>query len=105
MPVEQAPAASPPPPIEVAPDDSGPLPSVATTRVIEPASNAAPPRKHSAVREPRTPREPAPTPQGSPPIPNKKLPSARCADIIQRVSLGEPLSDAEKAILKRECGP
>ena len=103
--VERAPAATPPPLVEVAPDESAPMPSTATPRVAEPAGTSAPPRKHSAAREPRAPREPAPPPQGSPPIPNKKLPSARCADIIQRVSLGEPLSDAEKAILKRECGP
>ena len=103
MPVEQVPAVSPPPPIEAAPVESAPMPSIATPRVTEPAGIAAPPRKHSAAREPRTPREPAPTPQGSPPIPNKKLPSARCADIIQRVSLGEALSETEKLILTREC--
>ncbi|MDP9044233.1 MAG: hypothetical protein M3O01_05440, partial [Pseudomonadota bacterium] len=44
-------------------------------------------------------------PAASPRVPNKTLLDARCADIIQRVSLGEPLSAADKSILQRECEP
>ena len=105
--VEESPPTSPPP--TTAPADTEPPPSAATAGAPEVAASAAvpsaepsPPRKHAPVR---APREPMPAPQASQHIPNKKLPSARCADIIQRVSLGEPLNDAEKTILKRECGP
>jgi hypothetical protein len=34
---------------------------------------------------------------------NKKLPNARCDDIIARVSLGEDISAAEKSFMTREC--
>lgn len=40
----------------------------------------------------------------SEPLPNNRLSSRRCADIIQRVSLGEPLTPEEKDFLKQECG-
>jgi hypothetical protein len=34
----------------------------------------------------------------------KPTASRRCIDIIQRVSLGEPLTPEERDILKQECG-
>ena len=109
-PVAGAPAAQPPPPpeMETAPVGTAPVPAATPSSAPADAPSAATqppeaarPREHSAAQTAREPRRP---PQGSQPIPNKKLPSARCADIIQRVSLGEPLSDAEKSILKLECG-
>ena len=94
--------------METAPVGTAPVPAATPSSAPADAPSAATqppeaarPREHSAAQTAREPRRP---PQGSQPIPNKKLPSARCADIIQRVSLGEPLSDAEKSILKLECG-
>jgi hypothetical protein len=56
----------------------------------------------------RTARPPAVEPRTEPSAeqrtPRKKLPSARCADIIQRASLGEEITVAEKTYLKQECG-
>ena len=113
---EETPVASPSPPplasasaapveVEVAPPaPASALPSVPEVvpeaavkdaEVTRPQNAVAPPPKHERTQ----------APPASPRIPNKRLPSARCADIIQRVSLGEPLSDTEKAILQRECGP
>jgi hypothetical protein len=46
----------------------------------------------------------APDARPAPRIPNTKLRSERCEDIIQRVSLGEEPSAAEKTFLKQECG-
>jgi serine/threonine protein kinase len=66
-----------------------------------PAAEAAPPPRAAA---PRAPRAAAPD---APPAQRKavrNLSSGRCADIIQRVSIGEELSDAEKTLLKQECG-
>ena len=57
---------------------------------------------------PRTirPPAPAPAPEATTALrtPNKKLSNERCADIIQRVSLGEEPSADEKTFLKQECG-
>ena len=87
----------PPTPASALPNEPEVVPEAAAQNPEPP-----PPRKHVA---PPTAHEPMHIPPASQHIPNKKLPSARCADIIQRVSLGEPLSDTEKAILQRECGP
>lgn len=57
--------------------------------------------KPPAQVAPRPPPEMPPTPR----IPNKILPNERCADIIQRASLGEELSNADKGLIKRECNP
>ncbi len=105
--VEQAPAPSPLP--RVVPAHAETAPPITTPSAPEAAASAAIPMAE-ALRPPmhtsvRAPRAAAATPPGSQHIPNKKLPNARCADIIQRVSLGEPLSDIDKAILKRECEP
>jgi serine/threonine protein kinase len=55
----------------------------------------------SATDVPRAP----PRAQAKPPrtAPNMNSPSPRCAEIIARVSLGEPLSPAERATLQGEC--
>ena len=101
-PIESIDAPSQLPLTNVAPDQTEPMPPTAAPGAATPANNAAPAQR----RTPAHPaHEPAPTPQGSPPIPNKKLPGGRCEDITQRVSLGEPLNDADNAILKRECRP
>jgi hypothetical protein len=52
--------------------------------------------------------EPAAAPRSEPakaarPSPKLNPPNPRCAEIIARVSLGEPLSAAERAILQGEC--
>ena len=112
-PVAVAPAviapAAPPPNMETMSVGSAPGPAATPSRSPADAPSATPrqpeaarPREHSAAQ---TAREPPPPAQSSQPIPNKKLPSARCADIIQLVSLGEPLSEAEKTFLKLECRP
>ena len=112
-PVAVAPAviapAAPPPNMETMSVGSAPGPAATPSRAPADAPSATPrqpeaarPREHSAAQ---TAREPPPPAQSSQPIPNKKLPSARCADIIQLVSLGEPLSEAEKTFLKLECRP
>ena len=52
------------------------------------------------------PPAPVPAPEATTALrtPNKKLSNERCADIIQRVSLGEEPSADEKTFLKQECG-
>jgi serine/threonine protein kinase len=80
------------------PSRPDPAPAQAPATAL-PKPEAARPRKQGAVQATGPP----------PPVARAdartKVSSARCADIIQRVSLGEPLSDAEKSILQRECGP
>ena len=62
----------------------------------------------SPSTSPRAIRPPAPVPAPEAGTalrtPNKKLSNERCADIIQRVSLGEEPSADEKTFLKQECG-
>ncbi|KQP22418.1 serine/threonine-protein kinase [Pseudorhodoferax sp. Leaf267] len=108
-PAAQAPALPPPllqPPVgPPAPAPQTALPSTSDPAPIPAAPAAAP--KPEAAR----PRRQAAAQATGPPPPvaradaRPKALSARCADIIQRVSLGEPLTDAEKSILQRECGP
>ena len=109
-----SPSPSPPPAASAAPVDIEPTPTSALPSVPEVVPEAVPEvaarkpgstQPKARVVAPPAAREQAQAPPTSQRIPNKKLPSARCADIIQRVSLGEPLNDAEKAILQRECGP
>jgi serine/threonine protein kinase len=69
-----------------------------------PAPVADAPRTLVAPPSPRATRAPTSEARSAQRIPNKKLSSARCADIIQRASLGEELSEAEKTFLKQECG-
>lgn len=84
------------------------------------ATTARAPAAASAREAPRLPRStPAPqVVQAAPPATPSNTPyasavptrerdrqpdSARCADIVQRVSLGEPLSDQDRTTLTREC--
>jgi len=83
-------------------------PTLTEPMVRAPASTPAPGAEAAA----RTPAPPAPRAtharapdaRPTPRIPNTKLRSERCEDIIQRVSLGEEPSAAEKTFLKQECG-
>jgi serine/threonine protein kinase len=117
-PMPAAPTATlpaPPPPRAAAPAPTpatapAPAPQVALPSRPDPAPTPAP---TTALPKPEAarPRKQGPAQATGPPPPaarataRTKVSSARCADIIQRVSLGEPLSDAEKSILQRECGP
>ena len=108
---------------------STPAPTTAASAIVPPLSDrtaeaAAPMLTEPMVRAPastpapgaeaaaRTPAPPAPRAtharapdaRPTPRIPNTKLRSERCEDIIQRVSLGEEPSAAEKTFLKQECG-
>ena len=88
---------------------------VAPTQVQAPAPTAdarptaamsrpsPPPR---AIRPPAPAPAPVPAPEARTALrtPNKKLSNERCADIIQRVSLGEEPNADEKTFLKQECG-
>jgi hypothetical protein len=69
----------------------------ASKPVLRPPAAAAsrPPKRVEAAAPP-----PAAQPEPSPRIPS----SARCADIIQRVSIGEALTATDRRILKEECG-
>ncbi len=65
-------------------------------------SRSSPSTSPRAIRPPA----PVPAPEAGTALrtPNKKLSNERCADIIQRVSLGEEPSADEKTFLKQECG-
>jgi hypothetical protein len=56
------------------------------------------PAKAEATPAPPVAATPAPRP-----IPKLNAPDSRCGEIIARVTLGETLSDAERAILQKEC--
>jgi hypothetical protein len=75
-----------------------PTPPQAPVQVAVPEA-AAPASAPSPAAEPRAatskPR----------PAPRLNSPNARCTEIIARVSLGEPLSAAERTILQEECRP
>ncbi len=101
------PAASEPPRLQTPPPTLPPLeaqdarPATGAADAPAPAAEAAPPPRAAA---PRAPRAAAPD---APPAQRKgvrNLSSGRCADIIHRASIGEEPSDAEKALLKQECG-
>jgi len=87
---EAEPAPAPSPPAAVIPE-----PAPAPPPAAEPLPRQAKPAPSKAARAAVTP------PQR---IPNKKLSNERCADIIQRASLGEEPSAADKDFLKQECG-
>jgi serine/threonine protein kinase len=98
---------APPPPSVAAP---APAPQVALPSrpglAPTPAPVTALPKPEAArPRKQGTAQATGPPPPAARATARTKVSSARCADIIQRVSLGEPLSDAEKSILQRECGP
>ena len=106
-PTPAAPEAPEPPRLQTPPPTLPPLaaqderPATSAADAPAPAAEAAPPPRAAA---PRAPRAAAPD---APPAQRKavrNLSSERCADIIQRVSIGEELSDAEKTLLKQECG-
>lgn len=116
-PIAPAQALAPPVPVEPA------QPATAPTAAAEPAprSTTAPTTAAAPAREaPRPPRSTPPPQvvQAAPPATPSNTPyastvptsgrdrqasSARCADIVQRVSLGEPLSDQDRTTLTREC--
>jgi hypothetical protein len=101
-PAAQAPAAPPPPPPV---EEPVPVPQLALPGPPDPAPAVTAPKTDAARLRKQAPVQAT----GPPPVARAdagtKVPSARCADIIQRVSLGEPLGDAEKSILQRECRP
>lgn len=59
----------------------------------------AAPRPPAAARTPAVPRAPA-TREASPPAGTR---SGRCSDLLQRASLGDPLTVEEQTTLKRDC--
>lgn len=73
---------------------------------LQPSVSAPAPRAAAAASP-----LPLPVPQAAvpPALPgqststHRQLHNERCADIIQRASLGEEIDDADKALLKREC--
>ena len=104
------------------PAPAGLLPPVATTPPVPPASplqevpqtqpgsgadapvQTTEPARPSKAAAPRAPRAAPPDATPAPPKSVRALSSGRCADIIQRVSIGEEPSDADKTFLKQECG-
>ncbi len=76
-------------------------PAPATAPVAEPA--ATPAVVPSTSNKPAAPALLNTPPRVLPPTPSLKSRHARCDDIIARVSLGEELSAADKAILAKEC--
>ncbi|WP_395703655.1 serine/threonine protein kinase [Aquabacterium sp.] len=98
-----APAAAASAPAPVA---SPPMPAASTTVHAVPPPAAAPP----VVHVPKPPHRVEPAPRATEPSPAAPSASprissnARCADIIQRVSIGETLTAADRRILKEECG-
>jgi serine/threonine protein kinase len=80
------------PPVQ-APRPQKPPPPALVPGPTERAEARAPKERPAKV----TPSEnPTPAPRGL---------SARCADVIQRVTLGEPLTPDEREFLKQECRP
>ena len=103
----EAPESSEPPRLQTPPPTLPPVvvqderPATGAADAPAPAAEAAP-RPRAAA--PRAPRAAAPD---APPAQRKavrNLSNGRCADIIHRASIGEEPSDAEKALLKQECG-
>jgi serine/threonine protein kinase len=82
-------------------------PSAGTRERVAPPP---PTRPRAAAVQPSRPaprvaaRAPAPVSRHERPVANDKPLSRRCIDIIQRVSLGEPLAPEERDLLKQECG-
>jgi hypothetical protein len=78
-----------------------PTEAVDAVEPAAPASPTAPAASAAADAPPAARAEAAKPPRPSAPKLNSQ--NARCTEIIARVSLGEPLSAAERAILQREC--
>jgi serine/threonine protein kinase len=95
--------------VPAAPPEAVPAPvtTAAPAPAPRPVSPAAPPVRPGPKQAPvpktkppeAKPLEAYPAPRAT----NKKLPNARCDDIIARVSLGEDISAAEKSFMTREC--
>jgi serine/threonine protein kinase len=98
VPVAPPPAAAVAPPAAV-PLPSQPTPSAQLPRSIDPARPALPAGPTRATDTAR----PADAPPRSPPATGAT--SARCAEIIQRASLGEEPNAADKSFLTKECRP
>jgi serine/threonine protein kinase len=99
-----APVAEPVPP-STAPPAAEP---VATQTLPGVAPSAPPAPTQARVKPPAARPAPVPLPTSAAPrkpesIPSSRLRNSRCDDIIQRVSLGEDITYAEKLILSREC--
>ncbi|HET7795355.1 MAG TPA: serine/threonine-protein kinase [Rhizobacter sp.] len=105
-----------PPPsagIQEPPGTTAPTDAPAAIEPIQPSPRAEAPRPPAALAPAPNPapRVAAHAPPSAKPdtrraTTNNKPPmSRRCIDIIQRVSLGEPLSDEERDLLKQECSP
>ncbi len=103
LPPASAPVALPP---STPPAARPPEASASAAAPSRPAAS----RPSAAVSVPKPPRRVEPTPHATEPSPaapnaSPRIPSnARCADIIQRVSIGEALTAADRRILKEECG-
>ena len=104
-------ATSPPatvPPATSAPPASAPAPSApsrsAGSAAVSPstAPSTVPPRAAAprVADAPLTPRRP--TAATAPPV-VRPTASTRCSDILERASLGEPLTDEEQTTLTRDC--
>jgi hypothetical protein len=77
----------------------GPVADDAPPAIAEP-----PPRAQSpAVDNAPAPRATHAAAPASRPIPKLSAPDPRCAEIIARVSLGESLTAAERAVMQKEC--
>ena len=110
-----APVPSPPPaPVPVPPPAPAPAPRPAPTPVPAEAPPPAPkpapaprpapaPAPRPPVRKPEPARPPTAAPAPAPSEPRISS-NARCAEIIQRVSIGEALTATDRRILKEECG-
>jgi hypothetical protein len=102
------------PPVSV-PEPLPPAAAVATPAAVslpsQPTPSAQPPRSIDSARPalPAVPNKATDTarPADAPPRPPPATgdTSARCAEIIQRASLGEEPNAADKSFLKKECRP
>jgi serine/threonine protein kinase len=88
-----------------APESTPRMPMTDSTPTVESPQVPMPAPAPTTRRTARPPAvEPRTEPSAEQRTPRNKLPSARCADIIQRASLGEEITVAEKTYLKQECG-
>lgn len=85
--------------------------SAELVRRLSEDANTAPPSRTVARPPAPPPPVPTPTPTARPtvqsvatPAPQPKSKSPRCGDILQRLQLGEAVSDGDRAILRAECG-
>jgi hypothetical protein len=116
VPQPQPPAPEPSPPVpQVEPPAPPPEPPPQSPRPAAPPVQAPRPQKPPAPAPPPGlierpgPRAPTARPEktapSEKPTPASRGLSARCADVIQRVTLGEPLTPDEREFLKQECRP